>query len=236
MTTEQIQQIEQQIGELTVQLSELRKASPAIAVPNYTFETNAGKTTLLELFGPHDKLFAIHNMGQGCRYCTLWADGFNGLLSHLESAMSVALLSKDPPELQRRFANSRGWRFSLASHANSNYLSEQTVYPDAANYPGLSFTRRKMTKYSGRTRVCLDLATFIAPCGTCWVWQDSVKRIGFRNSTTGNDLINLMMVAKEFSIKVIYSPVASRITRKELPGSSSCLEVVFSESLSCDIP
>ena len=56
MSTEQIQQIEQQIGELTVQLSELRKASPAIAVPNYTFETNAGETTLLDLFGPQDKL------------------------------------------------------------------------------------------------------------------------------------------------------------------------------------
>ena len=66
-------------------------------------------------------------MGQGCRYCTLWADGFNGLLSHLESAMAVVLLSKDPPELQRRFANSRGWRFALVSGANSNYLSEQTV-------------------------------------------------------------------------------------------------------------
>ena len=54
MTTEQIQQIEQQIGELTAQLSALRKASLAIAVPNYTFETNAGETTLLDLFGPHD--------------------------------------------------------------------------------------------------------------------------------------------------------------------------------------
>ena len=143
MTTEKIQQIEQQIGELTAQLYALRKTSPALAVPNYTFETNAGETTLLDLFGPHDKLFAIHNMGQGCRYCTLWADGFNGLLSHLESAMSVVLLSKDPPELQRRFANSRGWRFALASHANSNYLSEQTVYGDASNYPGAVIYEKK---------------------------------------------------------------------------------------------
>ncbi len=55
-------------------------------------------------------------MGQGCRYCTVWADGFIGFLPHLENAMSVVLLSKDPPELQRRFANERGWRFRLASH------------------------------------------------------------------------------------------------------------------------
>ena len=44
-----------------------------------------------------------------------------------EAGQSVVLLSKDPPELQSRFANSRGWRFALASHAKSNYLSEQTI-------------------------------------------------------------------------------------------------------------
>tara|TARA_B100001123_G_C14814729_1_gene829773 strand:+ start:144 stop:287 length:144 start_codon:yes stop_codon:yes gene_type:complete len=46
-------------------------------------------------------------MGQGYRYCTLWADGFNGFLSHLEDAMSVVLISKDDPKKQRKFANER---------------------------------------------------------------------------------------------------------------------------------
>ena len=92
--------------------------------------------TLLELFGGKDKLLAIHNMGQGCRYCTLWADGFNGLLPHLESALSVVLLSKDPPEVQRRFANARGWRFRLASHGGGVYMREQLVVNEEDNYPG----------------------------------------------------------------------------------------------------
>ena len=136
MADEKITELEQQIGELIVELNALRKANPGTPVRNYAFATRTGETTLLDLFGDKDKLLAIHNMGQGCRYCTLWADGFNGLLSHLESAMSVALLSKDAPETQRRFANSRGWRFQLASHGGGDYMREQSVVAGQNNYPG----------------------------------------------------------------------------------------------------
>jgi len=94
---------------------------PTTEVRNYTLTTIEGEVSLLDMFGVRDKLLLIHNMGQGCRYCTLWADGFNGFLPHLESIMSVVLVSKDPPEVQRNFANSRGWRFRLASHGGGEY-------------------------------------------------------------------------------------------------------------------
>jgi len=132
----EIRDIEQQIYELNGKLTELRKASPPQKVPNYTFSTMEGDVTLLELFGENDKLLMIHNMGQGCRYCMLWADGFNGFLPHLESTLSVALVSKDNPELQRRFANSRSWRFKLASHGGGTYIQEQTVTEGQTNAPG----------------------------------------------------------------------------------------------------
>ncbi|MFB3104798.1 MAG: DUF899 family protein, partial [Pseudomonadales bacterium] len=126
MTTEIIE-LEQQIFELTTKLHELRKSNSGEVVANYVFDTQAGETNLLELFGDHDRLLAIHNMGQACRYCTLWADGLNGFLPHLESTMAVVLVSKDSPETQRTFANSRGWRFRLASHGGGDYAREQTV-------------------------------------------------------------------------------------------------------------
>ncbi|MBC8374559.1 MAG: DUF899 family protein [FCB group bacterium] len=132
----EIKDIEMQIYELNEKLTALRKSNPTTKVPNYTFNTVEGEITLLELFGENDKLLMIHNMGQGCRYCMLWADGFNGFLPHLESAMSVALVSKDAPELQRRFANERGWRFRLASHGGGEYIREQTVTEGEANSPG----------------------------------------------------------------------------------------------------
>jgi predicted dithiol-disulfide oxidoreductase (DUF899 family) len=112
-------------------------------VRNYTFDTLTGSTTLLELFGKQDRLLLIHNMGQGCRYCTLWADGLNGFVPHLESAMSLVLVSRDEPEQQRRFANSRGWRYNLASHGGGDYIREQTVMEGEDNMPGAVFYERQ---------------------------------------------------------------------------------------------
>ena len=131
-----INALEAQIMELTGELQALRKTSEGDEVRNYTFATLSGETDLLSLFGDHDTLLVIHNMGQGCRYCTLWADGFNGLVPHLESALALVLVSKDSPELQRQFANSRGWRFRLASHGGGDYIREQTVLPGEDNMPG----------------------------------------------------------------------------------------------------
>ena len=135
-TNDEITELEAQIGGLMVKLNELRKVSVGPEVNNYSFNTFDGEVTLLDLFADKDKLLVIHNMGQGCRFCTLWADGFNGLIHHLESAMSVVLVSKDSPKIQRTFANSRGWRFRLASHGGGDYIREQTVMEGANNMPG----------------------------------------------------------------------------------------------------
>ena len=136
MAGDEIVDLERQIHDLMRKLNVLRKASRGAKVRDYDFATLDGETTLLALFGDKDTLLVIHNMGQGCRYCTLWADGFNGLLSHLESVVSVVLVSKDSPETQRRFANARGWRFRLASHGGGEYIREQTVVEGAENMPG----------------------------------------------------------------------------------------------------
>jgi len=138
----EIAALEAQIFELNLKLMALQKNNPGSPVRDYTFATQSGAVTLRDLFGDKDQLLVIHNMGQGCRYCTLWADGFNGLLPHLESALSVVLVSKDPPELQRRFANSRGWRFRLASHGGGDYIREQTAQPGVDNMPGTVLYQR----------------------------------------------------------------------------------------------
>ena len=76
---------------------------------------------------------------------TTWSattDGFNGLLPHLESALAVVLVSKDPPDVQRKFANSRGWRFRLASHGGGDYIREQGVLEGSDNFPGAVLYQR----------------------------------------------------------------------------------------------
>ena len=142
MSEDRIVELERKIGALTAELAALRKSSPGVTVADYTFRTQDGEATLRDLFGDRDRLLAIHNMGQACRYCTLWADGFNGLLPHLESVLAVVLVSKDPPEVQRKFANSRGWRFRLASHGGGDYIREQGVMEGSDNVPGAVLYQR----------------------------------------------------------------------------------------------
>jgi predicted dithiol-disulfide oxidoreductase (DUF899 family) len=132
----EIAELEKQLYEMTTKINALRRDNVGNEVPNYTFSTLEGDVSLLDLFGDNDRLLMIHNMGQGCRYCTLWADGFNGFLPHLESAMSVVLVSKDAPAVQRNFANSRNWRFRLASHGGGKYLQEQGISGGGKNTPG----------------------------------------------------------------------------------------------------
>ena len=136
MANNEIRDIEQKIRTLMEKLALLQQTNRGDKVKNYSFSTLEGETNLLELFGKNDKLLLIHNMGQGCRYCTLWADGLNGFIPHLESTLSMVLVSKDAPTNQRKFANSRGWRFRLASHGGGEYIQEQSVMKDSNNMPG----------------------------------------------------------------------------------------------------
>jgi predicted dithiol-disulfide oxidoreductase (DUF899 family) len=134
---EEIRALENEIYEMSKKLAALRKAMEPEEVPDFTFQTITGPVKLSSLFAGKDVLFAIHNMGQACRYCTLWADGLNAFLPHLEDRFSVVLLSKDSPEIQQRFAHSRGWRFRMASHAGSTYPADQTVTPGEPDMPGI---------------------------------------------------------------------------------------------------
>jgi predicted dithiol-disulfide oxidoreductase (DUF899 family) len=125
-------------AELVAELEPLRRNSKPEPVKNYLFRTLEGEATLSELFAGKDGLILIHNMGQGCRWCTTWADGINAFLPHLEDRLSVVLVSKDPPDVQRRFANSRGWRFRTASHGGGDYILEQSVVAGETNMPGIA--------------------------------------------------------------------------------------------------
>lgn len=165
----EIQELEIQIAELTARLTKLRLAASGDLpeVPNYTFATSTGSADLASLFCGKDLLFAIHNMGQACRYCTLWADGLNGFLPHLEDRFAVVLLSKDSPEVQQRFAHSRNWRFRMASHDGGVYLDEQTVLPGEANMPGMVCYKREPDG-----RIVRKAATIFGPGDLyCSIWH-----------------------------------------------------------------
>ena len=128
--------VEERINSLIKHLGDLRAKSKPLEVKNYKFNTTNGETTLSKLFENNSKLLVIHNMGKDCNYCTLWADGLNGILPHIQNAMGVVLVSTNTPKEQAIFAKTRKWNFKMASHKDLPYTKEQTTLGKWSDMPG----------------------------------------------------------------------------------------------------
>ena len=96
------------------------------------------KVNLSQLFGKKNDLILIHNMGKTCPYCTMWADGFNGLLPHLENRATFVVSSPDEPATQKEFANSRGWKFQMVSTRGTSFAKDMGFEKDGMPQPGVS--------------------------------------------------------------------------------------------------
>ena len=142
---EQVQELNQfrlQIGEMRNKLREMQAQIEPEPVNDYQFADSGGPVKLSELFGEHDTLFVIHNMGKACMYCTLWADGLNGVIDHIQSRAAFALSSPDDPETQAAFAKERGWRFHMVSHAGTSFAEDMGYTSEHGFEPGVSVFRR----------------------------------------------------------------------------------------------
>jgi len=140
-TTEEIESLEREIHEKSIQLARLKRAEAPEPVSDYTLEGADGPVCLSELFGDKSDLIVVHNMGESCPYCTLWADGFNGIYPHLADRAAFVLVSPDPVSTQQAFAQSRGWRFPVLSAAASGFTKDMG-FDDGGPMPGVSTFRQ----------------------------------------------------------------------------------------------
>ena len=134
----------QALNEARQRYVEVLNARPAEEVEDYELKSLDGPVRLSDLFGDHDELLVVHNMGASCPYCTLWADGFNGFVDHLNDRAAFVVASPDNPEAQRRFAEKRGWEFSMVSAGDSDFTVDMG-YEDRDEgmvRPGVSAFRR----------------------------------------------------------------------------------------------
>jgi predicted dithiol-disulfide oxidoreductase (DUF899 family) len=137
-----LDQLRQKIAGLRGKMRELQADVEPEAVDDYTFQGADGPVRLSELFGDNDHLFVIHNMGRSCPYCTLWADGFNGITHHLQSRAGFVVTSPDSPAEQQAFAVSRDWQFPMVSHAGGSFAADMGYTSDHGYEPGVSVFRR----------------------------------------------------------------------------------------------
>ena len=166
--TDEIHDVENQILNLREKLAQLR-AKLEEKVEDYELEEWNGPTVLSELFQEKQDLLVIHNMGAGCRFCTLWADGLNGLYDHLSNRAAVALVTPDEIDSAMQFAEGRHWRFHIVSDPNRTF-SERMGYwnpVEKSAYPGVSAFR----KLEDGTIIRTGTASFGEHDDFCAIWH-----------------------------------------------------------------
>jgi predicted dithiol-disulfide oxidoreductase (DUF899 family) len=146
MTTPSHHTIEEELGKAEEELwrcqekiAQLRKQLARPTVQDYMFiGPNNTQVSLSSLFDKKEDLIVIHNMGASCAYCTMWADGFNGLLPHLEDRAAFVVISPDDPKTQQRFAQQRGWKFTMLSSKGTSFRQDMGYQSGEDVLPGVS--------------------------------------------------------------------------------------------------
>lgn len=133
----EIDALQNEVDAAKQRLVEARKRRPKEPIEDYVFkEFDNREVHLSELFGDKNDLILVHNMGTGCVHCTMWADGFIGLVPHLEDRAAFVVCSPDKPEVQKRFAQKRNWTFHMVSAHESSFIRDMGFWQDSGPYPG----------------------------------------------------------------------------------------------------
>ena len=143
-TAKKLADYRRRIAEVRAEMREAQATADPQEVEDYRLATADGSVRLSELFGKHDDLIVIHNMGTSCAYCTLWADGYNGIYPHLADRAAFVISSPDAPEAQQKFAASRAWRFPMVSHQGTSFAADMGYRSSEGGWmPGISVFRRE---------------------------------------------------------------------------------------------
>jgi predicted dithiol-disulfide oxidoreductase (DUF899 family) len=160
------------------ELARRRQELPWVRIDkDYRFDTDEGSASLADLFRGRSQLLVYHFMfgpdyKAGCPSCSAIADGFNGIVVHLENHdVAFTAVSRAPIEKLRAYKRRMGWTFPWASSHGSdfNYDFNTSVTEDQQ--------RGGLVDYNYRTidmRPSLEagkkgpLAEFAAGAGTDW--------------------------------------------------------------------
>lgn len=136
--------LESDLFEKQKKLIELKSQLKPQSIQDYFLKSIGDKEVRLsEMFENKTDLIVVHNMGVSCSYCTMWADGFNGLLPHLENRAGFVVVSPDTPKIQNEFALKRGWQFKIYSSGGSTFTEDLGFKREEGWLPGVSTFHRE---------------------------------------------------------------------------------------------
>ena len=152
MTTTQGRQAEyaeawSNLQEAKRKMVELSRRIGPERVEDYELQGREAGVRLSEMFGDKQDLILIHNMGSECPYCTVWADGFNGALRHLQDRAAFVVVSPNSVDVQQAVREKRGWTFEMYSAKGTSFIKDMGFESDGVSYnsnamPGVSTFRK----------------------------------------------------------------------------------------------
>jgi len=157
------------------EIARRRQALPWVRVDKaYSFETDAGKRSLRDLFGGRSQLVVYHFMfgpdyKAGCPSCSMIADGFNGFAVHLANH-DVALwaVSRAPLAKLEAYKARMGWTFPWASsHGGEFNFDFNVAFTEEQQRNGeIEYNYRRRGHAMDRAPVAPVVAQFADTCGT----------------------------------------------------------------------
>lgn len=151
----EVQEAELALRDQRERVAALRRQLPSdTPVEDQRFEeirAGAREIVLLsELFEAPDRpLVLMHFMygkaqQQPCPMCTMWADGYDGVVSHLRQRVNFAVLVAGDVAVFAAYARERGWRNLRLVSAAGSPLKAQLGFEtaDGAQRPGVSVFQR----------------------------------------------------------------------------------------------
>jgi len=125
---------EKELTRLRDQLARERRTLPWVRVEApYVFDGPDGSESLSDLFEGRRQLVVQHFMfdpgwDEGCKSCSFWVDGFDGIVVHLNHRdVSFVLVSRAPLEVLQAYRRRMGWRVKWVSSLHTSFNRDYHV-------------------------------------------------------------------------------------------------------------
>jgi predicted dithiol-disulfide oxidoreductase (DUF899 family) len=166
---------EKELTRRSDELARRRQQLPWVRVDkDYVFNTEKGEQTLRDLFAGRSQLLVYHFMfgpdyKAGCPSCSSIADGFNGIVVHLQNHdIAFTAVSRAPLPKLLAYKERMGWTFPWASSSGGdfNFDFNVSITEDQQRRGGVEYNYRRGGHAMDETSAPAPVVQFAATCGT----------------------------------------------------------------------
>ena len=168
-------QSEKELTRLGDKLAQRRQELPWVRIDKeYRFETDKGPASLEDLFRGRSQLLVYHFMfgpdyTAGCPSCSSIADGFNGIVVHLENHdVAFSAVSRAPLARLQTYKQRMGWTFPWASSLDGDFNFDFSVSftKEQQREGSIEYNYQRGGHAMDAASVPEPVAQFAATCGT----------------------------------------------------------------------